>query len=163
MRDDDQAALVSAHVILEPADRFQVEVVGGLIEQQDGGIAKQGLRQQHAHLLAALQFAHFAIVQASGISRPSSRTAASLSAVYPPSSPTMPSSSPRRMPSSSVKLSWVFGVQYFAFLQRGPQRRIAHDDGIDHAEAVEGKLVLAQHAHFLGPGDGAFMGRSRRS
>ena len=38
-------------------------MVGGLVQQQRRRIAEQRLRQQHAHLLAALQFAHLALVQ----------------------------------------------------------------------------------------------------
>ena len=53
----------SAEVILQPMDGIEVEVVGGLVEQQRRRIAEEGLRQQHAHFLAALQLAHFAFVQ----------------------------------------------------------------------------------------------------
>ena len=44
-------------------DGIEIEVVGGLVEQQRGRAAEQGLRQQHADFLAALQFAHAAFVQ----------------------------------------------------------------------------------------------------
>ena len=39
------------------------------------------------------------------------------------------------------------GVESVAFFQRLPERGVAHDDGVDHAEFVEGELVLAQDAH----------------
>jgi hypothetical protein len=48
------------------------------------------------------------------------------------------------------------GVQCVAFFERLPERRIAHDHGVDHAEPVEGELVLAQHAEFLRARDRAF-------
>jgi hypothetical protein len=44
--DGDEHALVAAQEALEPADRVEVEVVGGLVEQQRVGLAEQGLREQ---------------------------------------------------------------------------------------------------------------------
>jgi hypothetical protein len=55
--------------------------------------------------------------------------------------------SPRRMPSWSVRSPCV---QLLALFERAPQPRVAHDDGVDGAEAVEGVLILAQHADFFG-------------
>ena len=48
------------------------------------------------------------------------------------------------------------GVQRVALLQSLPERRVAHDDGVDHAEFVERKLILAQDAELFRAGDGAF-------
>jgi hypothetical protein len=42
------------------------------------------------------------------------------------------------------------------FFERAPQRRIAHNHGVDHPEPVEGELVLAQHAKLLRARDRAF-------
>ena len=39
--------------LLEPLDRVDVEVVGGLVEQQQVGVGEQGARQRHAGQLAA--------------------------------------------------------------------------------------------------------------
>ena len=52
----------------------------------------------------------------------------------------------------------IFRIEDLALRERGPQPRVAHDDGVDHAEGVEGELILAQHAHFLGPRDGTLGG-----
>ena len=40
----------------------------------------------------------------------------------------------------------MLGVDKFALFQRGPQAPVAHDDRIDHAILVKGKLILAQNA-----------------
>ena len=40
------------------------------------------------------------------------------------------------------------GINAVALFQRGPQRLVAHDHGVDGAIGVEGKLILAQHAQF---------------
>jgi hypothetical protein len=39
-----------------------------------------------------------------------------------------------------------FGVERVAFFERAPERAIAHDDRIDHAEGIERELILAQNA-----------------
>jgi len=47
------------------------------------------------------------------------------------------------------------GVEGFAFLEGFPESGVAHDDRVNDAEFVEGELVLAQDADFLGTRDGA--------
>ena len=66
VRDHDQRAFVADEEIAQPVDRVEVEVVGRLVEQQRLRIAEQRLRQQHAHLLAALQLAHQAMMELVG-------------------------------------------------------------------------------------------------
>ncbi len=51
--DHDDGALVAAQEALEPLDRLQIEVVGGLVEQQHLGVADEQLRERDAHLPAA--------------------------------------------------------------------------------------------------------------
>ena len=47
--------------LLEPDDRFEVEMVGGLVHQQDVGAAEQDPRQRNAHFPAAGERADIAI------------------------------------------------------------------------------------------------------
>ena len=71
VRDDDQRAVVADEELAQPVDRVEVEVVRRLVEQQRLRMAEQRLRQQHAHLLAALQLAPSSARGASsGMSRP---------------------------------------------------------------------------------------------
>jgi hypothetical protein len=51
--DDDDRARVLAQVLLEPGHRLGVEVVGGLVEQQQVGLLEQQAAQRDAALLAA--------------------------------------------------------------------------------------------------------------
>ena len=44
---------IAAEIVLEPVARFEVEVVGGLVEQQQPRLAQQQLGQRQAHLPAA--------------------------------------------------------------------------------------------------------------
>ena len=63
VRDGDERAFEVQQKIFQPFDRFQIEVVGWLVQQQGLRLAEECLRQQRAHLLAALQLAHLALVQ----------------------------------------------------------------------------------------------------
>ncbi len=63
VRDDDERAVVADEELAQPVDRVEVQVVGRLVEQQRRRMPEQRLREQHAHLLAALQLAHRPLVQ----------------------------------------------------------------------------------------------------
>ena len=52
---DDDDGCNADKELLEPGDRFHVEMVGGLVEQQDVRAAEERLGQQHAHLLAGFE------------------------------------------------------------------------------------------------------------
>jgi hypothetical protein len=66
VRDHDQHALILIEKILQPVDRIEIEMVGRLVEQQRLRMPEQSLRQQHAHLLAARNLRHFALVHLVG-------------------------------------------------------------------------------------------------
>ncbi len=53
MAHHDDGALVAAQEALQPLHRLQIQVVGGLVQQQDFRVADQQLRQGDAHLPAA--------------------------------------------------------------------------------------------------------------
>jgi hypothetical protein len=67
-------------------------------------------------------------------------------------------------PSSSPKAHAVgvgdFGllVDAVALFEGGPERLVAHDDGVDDAIGVEGELVLAQDAELARADDVALLG-----
>src|SRR6202034_3216538 len=50
-------------VVRERVDRIQVKVVRRLVEQQRRRAAEKRLREQHTDFLAALKFAHLALVK----------------------------------------------------------------------------------------------------
>ncbi len=45
MRNNDQAARVCQQIFLKPVNGIEIQVVGGLVQQQNVGIAEQRLRQ----------------------------------------------------------------------------------------------------------------------
>ena len=108
------------------------------------GLAEQRLRQQDAHLLAALQLRHRPLVQRVGDVEPLQQNrgvALGFVAVL--------------VADDALELAeaHAFGVghlglrvEQLALLERAPQAVVAHDDGVDDAEGVERVLVLPQDA-----------------
>ena len=52
MADEQQGAAAPLEVVFQPFDGFDVEVVGGLVEQEDVGLAQQDLGEFDAHVPA---------------------------------------------------------------------------------------------------------------
>ena len=63
MGDGHDGAGVVAEEPLEPGHRLGVEVVGGLVEQQQVGRAQQQAAQRHAALLAAGEVGHLGVAR----------------------------------------------------------------------------------------------------
>ena len=61
VRDDEDRAGIGFQIILEPEQRFEVEMVGRLVEQQQVGLLRQQARQMGAHDPAAAHFAGRAV------------------------------------------------------------------------------------------------------
>ena len=156
VRNHNQHAFVVAEIILQPVDRFQVEVVGGLVQQQRGRAAEESLGQQHSHLLAALQLAHAPFVQrgfhAQAVQQHRSVGFRRVAAFFAHRAFQLAQPHAVLIGELVVRLA----VQCVAFFERLPERRIAHDDGVDGTKPVEGELVLAQHAEFLRARDRPF-------
>ena len=57
MADDQHGAAIALEEILQPQHAFEIEIVGGLVQQQQIGRREQDRRQRHAHAPAAGKFA----------------------------------------------------------------------------------------------------------
>ena len=53
MGDDHEAAIEGPEVLLEPDERFDVEIVRGLVEEEEIRILEKNARKRDAHLIAA--------------------------------------------------------------------------------------------------------------
>ena len=62
VRDDDHGAVAGHQNVFQPADGVDVQVVGGLIQQQYVRVRKQRLCQQHTQFPARRQSTHGAVV-----------------------------------------------------------------------------------------------------
>ena len=144
VRDDDQRAVVAVEEVLQPVDRVQVEVVRRLVEQQRRRVAEERLRQQHPHLLSALQLRHRLPVQRVRDVEPlqeDRRVAFGRVSVF------LADDALELAEAHAVLVGHVrAGVEHVAFLERLPEALVAHDHRVDDAELVEGVVVLAQDA-----------------
>ena len=69
--DGDDRALVLLQVTLEPGHGLRVQVVGGLVEQQQVGRAQQQAAEGHPAALATGERGHVGVARAAGAARPS--------------------------------------------------------------------------------------------
>ena len=143
--DHDDSAVVVQQEVVEPLHGGNVQVVGGLVQQQDVGVAEQGLCQQHLHLETGVQGLHVVIVQvhpnaqalenAAGVGL--GLVAAHLGVLC------LEVGGPQAVLIGEVLLL-VEGVHLPANLVQG---LVAHDDRVQHGVGVIGVLVLLQHGH----------------
>ena len=142
VRNDDQRAVVAHEELAQPVDRVEVEVVRRLVEEQRLRVAEERLREQDADLLAALQFAHRALVElvrdVEALQEDRRVALGGVSVLF--------ADDPLELaePHAVVVGHLGLGVEPLALLERGPQPRVAHDDGVDDAEPIEGELILAR-------------------
>ena len=66
MAHHDNGALKVQQEVLQPVDGVDVQVVGGLVQQEDVGVPEQGLCQQDLHLQAAVHVLHDIVVHGHG-------------------------------------------------------------------------------------------------
>ena len=144
MRNDDHRALALVEHALEPANRVDVEVIGGLVEQHDVGIREQRLREQYAQLPARRHLAHRPLMQRLGDAYGEQQLAR------------------RRLGRVAVERRELVlelgGVQPFFLAHRGlrvepvallihlPQTLVTHDHGVEDGELLERELILPQLA-----------------
>jgi hypothetical protein len=157
VRDHDEGAFVSDEKLPHPMNRLQVEMVRRLVEQQRLGMPEQGLRQQHAHLLSPLQLPHRSLVQlVSDVETlEQNRGVAFRCVAVLVSDDAFELAEPHAVLVGHGRLR----VQLLAFLEGAPQAGVAHDDGIDDAESIEGKVILAEHTELRRCRDRSLLGR----
>ena len=158
MRNHDQHALVFDQIVLEPMDRVEVQVVCRLVQQERRGATEEGLREQHADLLTALQLAHFALVerllQTEAIEEHRRIGLRRVAVLFADDSFELGQAHTVFVRERVVR----FCIQRVALFQSLPKPGIAHDHGVNHAKFVERELILAQDAELLRPRDVAFRG-----
>ena len=142
--DDDHRALVAVEHVLQPADRIDVQVVGGLVQQQHVGVGEQRLRQQHAQLPAGRDFAHEQVVLVHGDLQAQQEFAGArfgrVAVVF--------GELGFQVGRAHIVVFgglWV-GVDRVALGHGRPHLGVAHHDHVQHPYLLEGELVLAQLA-----------------
>ena len=144
---DDHGGLAGVEHPFQPANGIDIQVVGGLVQQQDVGVGKQGLGQQHPQLPARRHLAHGAEMQFpgdTGTQQDLTRPALGGIAVH--------------FREQGLELGDFHAVVLGHLGQRVntvpllldlPQLPVAHDHGVHHREFLERELVLVQAANTL--------------
>src|ERR1039458_10601440 len=64
--DGDEGAVIAVQEVLKPVNGFEIEVVGGLVEKKGFRLTEEGLGNEDTNFLAALELAHFPVVEGFG-------------------------------------------------------------------------------------------------
>ncbi len=147
---DDRILKVDQEV-LQPGDGVQIQVVGGLVQEQDVRIAEQGLGQQHLHLQVAVQILHGGVVEV---------------CVYPQAVEQhggiglrLPAVHLRELrlqvtdPDAVLIGEILLGIDGILLLHDLIQAGVAHDDRVHDGIIVVFEVVLLQHGEALPGGD----------
>ncbi len=155
VRDGDERPLEAAEKILEPVNGVEIEVVGGLVEQESLRFAEQRLGKQDADFLTTLQLRHFAFVQFVGniesLQQNRSIGFGGVAVFFADDALEF------RQAHAVVVGEFGFFVDFVALRESGPKAFVAHHDGVDDAEGVEGVLVLLEDGEFPRADDGALL------
>ena len=145
MADHNHDGVAVHQEVLQPFGAFHVQAVGGLVQQNDVGMAKQRLRQQHLHLLAAVEAGHLGVVQLGGDADAVEELGGlgfGIPAVH------LGKLALQLRRALAVGVAEVgLGVERVLFLHDVVEAAVAHDDGVHHGEGVVLEVVLLQHAH----------------
>ena len=153
--DDDEGAVVVVEEVLEPVDGLEIEVVGGLVEEERFGLAEEGLGQQDADLLAALELSHLALVELfADVEAVEQDGGVGLGGVT-----VLVADDAFEFAEAHAVGIGHFGlfVDTVALFEGRPERLVAHDDGVNDAVAVKCKLVLAEYAELARADDVALL------
>ncbi len=133
--------------VLQPCDRFQVQVVRRLVEEKDVRVAEERLRQEHAHLLPALELPHRACMQVVGDAQAAEeRRGIGLRLI------TVHRVEHLLQLRGAVAVligEIVLLIDRVPFTKHFVELSMPHNDGLQHRELVEGELVLAQRGDSL--------------
>ena len=131
MADDDHGALITVEHGFQPTDRIDIEVVGGLVKQQDVRVRKQCLCQQDAQLPARGDFTHGQLVLLDRKFQPEQQFASA------------------RLCGVAVVLirGLRVGVDRVAGGHGVPHFLVAHQHDIKDPQVLERELILAQFTH----------------
>ena len=147
MGHNDQRAGEVHQEILQPGNGLVVQVVGGLVQQQDVRVAEQRLSQQHLHLFAALQVAHDAVMHIrtdAQAGQQGRRVGLGIPAVH------LGKFALQLGRALAVLIGEIrLGVQGVLLLHDVVQALVAHDDGVEHRVGVVLELILFQRGHTL--------------
>ena len=140
-------ALIVHQEILQPHHRGQVQVVGGLVQQNHVRVAEQGLGQQHLHLQPGVDLAHQTLMEIHVHPQPledAARVALGL-----------PAAQLREFllqlcgPDAVLIGEVLLVIDGVLLLAAVVEPLVAHDHRVQHRVIIVQALVLLQHRHPL--------------
>ena len=144
---DDHAGEVQQEV-LQPVDGLDIQVVGGLVQHDDVGVAEQRLGKQDLHLQPGVNAGHLLIVQLRADAQ-ALQQAGSIGFGFP-----APQLRELRLQVRRPQAVLIGKVRLFIdgvlFLHDVVQVLVAHDDGVHDGVVIVGVLVLLQNGDPLG-------------
>ena len=151
MAHHDDEALVGHQEILQPLDSRQIQVVRGLVQQDDVRLAEQRLGQQHLDLFLGGEAGHFAVQDLVGKAQALNQAgdvALSLPA---------PHLGELRFQLRGLHAVLVGEILLFIegilLLHDVVEVLVAHDDGIQHRVLIVLEVILLQDGHPFLPGN----------
>ena len=141
--DDDRVAVYQE--VFQPDGAFHIQTVGRLVQQDDGGMTEQRLRQQHLQLLTAVQAFHHIVVHFGG-----NADAVEQLRGFGFSVPATQFGKLALQLGGALAVliaEVLLGIQGVLFLHDLIEALVAHDDRIHHGIGVVLEVVLLQHAH----------------
>ena len=144
---DDHAGEVQQEV-LQPVDGLDIQVVGGLVQHDDVGVAEQRLGKQDLHLQPGVNAGHLLIVQLCADAQTLQQTGSIGFGLPAPQfcKLRLQVRRPQAVLIGEVRL-FIDGV---LFLHDVVQVLVAHDDGVHDGVVIVGVLVLLQNGDPLG-------------
>ena len=143
--DHEHGALVVHEEVLEPDDALEVEVVRGLVEQDDVRLAEERLGQQHLDLEARVHVGHERVVEG-GVHAEALEYLARVRLGLPAAELRELLLELRGADAVLVREVGLFvdGVLLLAALV---QARVPHYDGVEHSVGVVHALILLKYGH----------------
>ena len=153
--DHEHRVLEVGQVILQPGHGVEVQVIGGLVQQQVVGVAEQGLCQQYAHLLVGRDILHEHLVAVFAYAQAGEQGCGVALGV-----PTLEFGELLLEFGGAYAVliaEVLLGVDGVLFGHDVPQDGVAAQHGLQHGALVELEVVLFQHREALAGahGDGA--------
>ena len=138
-------ALIVHEEVLQPDHACQVQVVGGLVQQQHVGLAEEGLGQQHLHLEPGIDLPHQALMQ---LHRdPQALEDASRVALRLVAAKLGEFLLQLRGPDAVLVGEILLLIDGVLLPAAVIEPLVAHDDGVQHPAVVIEALVLLQNRH----------------
>jgi len=143
---DQDRSIVVVEVLLEPGNGFEVEVVGGFIEQHHFGFLEEDLRDQNAEFILGRDFLHQRIMGFGGNAEAHEEFRGLGLGGISVDVHELAFELTKAVGFGVVQIA--LGVKIFALFHDFPELGVALINGVQHGFVIEAVMILAQPTHF---------------